>query len=144
MLLVYFIITIIGAIVIIGFNQGLHQAGQNIMIWSLANGIPSMIGAVIALAHPITILSAFLGAPLTSLTPVIGAGYVTAFVQINYSPPLVKNFTTVTEDFSNPKKWWSNKLLKVFLIFILTSLGSAIGTYLGAFQIFNNLLNGTS
>ena len=114
------------------------------MIWSLANGIPSMIGAVIALAHPITILSAFFGAPLTSLTPVIGAGYVTAFVQINYSPPLVKNFTTLIEDFSNPKKWWSNKLLKVFLIFILTSLGSVIGTYLGAFQIFNNLLNGTS
>ena len=102
-----------------------------------------MIGAIIALSHPATILSAFFGAPITSLTPVIGAGYVAAFVQINYSPALVKNFSTVTEDFSNPKKWWSNKLLKVFLIFILTGLGSAIGTYFGAFQIFNNLIKST-
>jgi len=137
-------VLIIGSIINIGLNQGLAEAGQNIMVWSLANGIPSMCGAIIALAHPFTIISAFLGAPLTSLTPVIGAGYVTAFVQINFSPPLVKNFNTVTEDFSNPKKWWSNKLLKVFLIFILTGLGSAIGTYLGAFQIFNNLINGNS
>tara|TARA_B100001029_G_C15058313_1_gene456196 strand:+ start:1690 stop:2874 length:1185 start_codon:yes stop_codon:yes gene_type:complete len=136
-------VLIIGSIIYIGFSQGLNEAGQNIIIWTLANGIPSMIGATIALAHPITILSAFLGAPLTSLTPVIGAGYVAAFVQINYSPPLVKNFSSITDDFSNPKKWWSNKLLKVFLIFILTGLGSAFGTYFGAFQIFNNLISGT-
>jgi len=137
-------VLIIGSIIYIGLNQGIHEAGHNIMIWILANGVSSMIGAMIALAHPFTILSAFLGAPLTSLTPVIGAGYVTAFVQINFSPPLVKNFSTVTEDFLDPKKWWSNKLLKVFLIFILTSIGSMIGTYIGAFEIFNNLINGAN
>lgn len=135
-------VLIIGSIIYIGINQGLGKAGENILIWSLANGIPAMIGALISLAHPMTILSAFFGAPLTSLTPVIGAGYVSAFVQINFAPPLVKNFTSVTDDFSSPKKWWSNKLLKVFLIFILTSLGSAIGTYVGAFKIFNNLFKG--
>jgi pheromone shutdown-related protein TraB len=135
---------IVGSIIYIGYSQGIHEAGQNIIVWSLANGIPSMIGAMIALAHPLTILSAFFGAPLTSLTPIIGAGYVAAFVQINYSPPLVKNFNTVTEDFSNIKMWWSNKLLKVFLIFILTSIGSLIGTYLGTFEIINNLMNGTN
>jgi len=135
-------VLIIGSIIYIGINQGLGKAGENILIWSLANGIPAMIGALISFAHPMTILSAFFGAPLTSLTPVIGAGYVSAFVQINFAPPLVKNFTSVTDDFSSPKKWWSNKLLKVFLIFILTSLGSAIGTYVGAFKIFNNLFKG--
>lgn len=135
-------VLIIGSIIYIGINQGIGKAGENILIWSLANGIPAMIGALISFAHPMTILSAFFGAPLTSLTPVIGAGYVSAFVQINFAPPLVKNFTSVTDDFSSPKKWWSNKLLKVFLIFILTSLGSAIGTYVGAFKIFNNLFKG--
>jgi len=135
-------VLIIGSIIYIGIYQGLGKAGENILIWSLANGIPAMIGAIISFAHPMTILSAFFGAPLSSLTPVIGAGYVSAFVQINFAPPLVKNFTSVTDDFSSPKKWWSNKLLKVFLIFILTSLGSAIGTYVGAFKIFNNLFIG--
>ncbi|MAJ44230.1 MAG: conjugal transfer protein TraB [Candidatus Marinimicrobia bacterium] len=136
-------ILIIGSIIYIGLNRGMDEAGQNLIIWILANGIPSMVGAIIALAHPATILSAFISAPITSLTPVIGAGYVAAFVQINYSPPLVKNFNSVIEDFSNPKKWWSNKLLKVFLIFILTGLGSAFGTYFGAFKIFNNIFTKT-
>ncbi|MED5474525.1 MAG: TraB/GumN family protein [Candidatus Neomarinimicrobiota bacterium] len=130
---------IVGSILYIGINQGLVEAGENILVWVLANGVPSMIGAIIALSHPYTILSAFFSAPFTSLTPIIGAGYVSALVQINYAPPLVKNFNTVTDDFTNIKKWWTNKLLKVFLIFILTGFGSAVGTYFGAFKIFSNL-----
>ncbi|MDX1522105.1 MAG: hypothetical protein R3264_10795 [Anaerolineae bacterium] len=105
----------------------------------LANGIPSSIGAIIALAHPITIISAFIAAPITSLTPVIGAGYVTAFIQAYFQPPVVKEFQTVTDDIGSLKMWWRNKLLRILLVFILTSLGSLIGTYVGAYEIVGNL-----
>ncbi|MCB0171547.1 MAG: TraB/GumN family protein [Anaerolineae bacterium] len=130
---------ILAAIVFIGFRHGLDAAGQNLMFWILANGIPSSIGAIIALAHPITIISAFVAAPITSLTPVIGAGYVTAFVQAYYQPPVVKEFQTVGEDINHFSRWWSNRLLRIFLVFILTSLGSMIGTYVGAYEIISNL-----
>ena len=130
---------ILAAIVFIGFRHGLDAAGQNLMFWILANGIPSSIGAIIALAHPITIISAFVAAPITSLTPVIGAGYVTAFVQAYYQPPVVKEFQTVGEDINHFGRWWSNRLLRIFLVFILTSLGSMIGTYVGAYEIISNL-----
>lgn len=36
--------------------------------------------------------------------------------------------------------WWKNKLLRVFLVFILKSLGSSIGTYIGGYKIINNLI----
>ena len=94
---------------------------------------------MIALAHPITIISAFLAAPITSLTPVIGAGYVAAFVQAYFQPPVVKEFETVTEDVGHWKMWWQNKLLKILLVFILSGLGSALGTYVGAYKIISNL-----
>jgi len=130
---------IIASIVYIGYSKGLAEAGDNALYWILANGIPSGLGAIIALAHPITILVSFLAAPFTSLTPVIGAGYVAAFVQVYFQPPVVKEFQTVASDVSKPAKWWSNKLLKVLLVFILTSLGSLIGTYVGFFEIVSNV-----
>ncbi len=130
---------IIGSIVYIGFTKGAAAAGDNALYWILANGIPSSIGALLALAHPFTTISAFIAAPFTSLTPVIGAGYVCAFVQAYFQPPVVKEFEAVSEDVSRINAWWKNKLLRVFLVFILTSLGSLIGTYVGAYEIISNL-----
>ena len=130
---------IIASLAYIGFTKGADVAGDNAIFWILANGIPSAIGTVFALAHPFTIISAFLAAPITSLTPVIGAGYVAAFVQVYFQPPKVKEFETVTEDISNWRMWWKNKLLKVLLVFILSGIGSAIGTYVGAYKIISDL-----
>ena len=123
----------------IGFTKGANVAGDNIFFWILANGIPSALGTIVALAHPLTIIAAFLAAPITSLTPVIGAGYVAAFVQAYYQPPKVKEFESVTEDVVSLKMWWKNRLLKILLVFILSGLGSALGTYVGAYKIIGNL-----
>lgn len=130
---------IILSIVIIGFKQGATEAGANALYWILANGIPSAIGAVFALAHPATVLSAFAAAPITSLTPVIGAGYVCAFVQLMKRPPVVKEFEAVATDIATVKGWWNNKLLRIFLVFLLTGLGSVIGTWVGGYKIFTNV-----
>jgi pheromone shutdown protein TraB len=94
---------------------------------------------MLALAHPLTIVSAFAAAPVTSLTPVIGAGYVTAFVQVLVQPPVVREFETVLEDMSTLIGWWKNKLLKVFLAFLLPGLGSMIGSWIGGYEIISNL-----
>jgi pheromone shutdown-related protein TraB len=127
------------SLVIIGFRQGAGEAGANALYWILANGIPSAIGAVFALAHPATVLSAFAAAPITSLTPVIGAGYVCAFVQVMTRPPVVKEFEAVAGDIATVRGWWQNKLLRIFLVFLLTGLGSSIGTWVGGYKIFTNL-----
>lgn len=96
---------------------------------------------MIALAHPFTILTAFLAAPITSLTPLIGAGYVAAFVQAYFQPPLVKDFQKVADNTRKFSMWWKNKLLKVLLVFILASLGSVLGTYVGLFEIVKNVFS---
>jgi pheromone shutdown protein TraB len=85
------------------------------------------------------VLAAFFAAPFTSLTPVIGAGYVAAFVQAYVRPPKVTEFQNVGNDMSRVSAWWSNRLLKIFLVFILTTLGSLIGTWVGGIEIVRNL-----
>jgi pheromone shutdown-related protein TraB len=133
---------IVSALVAIGMQQGLSAAGQNLSYWILANGLPSALGALIAMAHPATIASAFVAAPITSLTPVIGAGYVTAFVQSYLRPPLVRELSTALEDLGSARGLWRNRLLRILLVFILTTLGSLIGTWVGAAEIFSNLFSG--
>jgi len=130
---------ILASLATIGMTKGTEVAGANLLFWILANGIPAAIGALLALAHPYTTIGAFTAAPITSLTPVIGAGYVTAFIQVMTTPPVVREFESVVEDISSFTGWWKNKLLRVFLVFFFTGLGSAIGTWVGGYEIFKNL-----
>ena len=130
---------IIGSIGWIGYSQGFARAEESAIYWFLANSIPTGIGGLLALAHPLTTLAAFFAAPFTSLTPVIGAGYVAAFVQTWFVPPTVSEIQGVGEDIATVKGWWSNRLLRILLVFILTTLGSVIGTWVGGFEIVRNL-----
>ena len=125
----------------IGMTQGAEKVGEDLVFWVLANAIPTAIGGMIALAHPLTILAGLLAAPITSLTPVIGAAYVTAFVQAYVRPPVVKEFQTVADDVLVPKQWWRNKLLKIFLAFMLPGFGSMLGSLLGGGKIFASLFS---
>ena len=125
----------------IGVTQGPGKVGEDLLFWVLANAIPTAIGGVIALAHPLTILAGLLAAPITSLTPVIGAAYVTAFVQAYVRPPVVKEFQTVADDVLMPREWWRNKLLKIFLAFMLPGFGSILGSLLGGGKIFSSLVS---
>ena len=130
---------IISSIGWIGYSQGFARAEESAIYWFLANAIPTGIGGLLALAHPLTTLAAFFAAPFTSLTPVIGAGYVAAFVQTWFVPPTVSEIQGVGEDIATVKGWWSNRLLRILLVFILTTLGSVIGTWVGGFEIVRNL-----
>ena len=132
-------VLIVGSIAWIGWQKGADAAGENALFWILANGIPSGIGGLLAMAHPLTTLTAFVSAPFTSLTPVIGVGYVTAFVQAYLQPPIVRDFQTVAEDIAIPGRWWKSRLLRVFLAFLLPTIGSIIGTWVGGTRIVSNL-----
>jgi pheromone shutdown-related protein TraB len=130
---------ILGSLLYIGVVKGLAVAGENLAYWIVANGIPTTIGAVAALAHPAVIACAFAVAPVTSLIPVIGAGYVLAFLQAYLVPPMVRELESVADDVASLRCWWRNRLLRIFLVFLLTTLGSLIGTYVGGFEIVSNL-----
>lgn len=132
---------IVLSLVLIGLRQGMEEFTANAVYWIMAHGIPSALGALIACAHPATIISAFAAAPITSLSPLIGAGYVCAFVQIMTNPPIVREFEAASKDIGSFSGWWKNKLLRIFLVFLLTTLGSGLGTWLGGYRIFTNLFS---
>jgi len=125
---------------ILGFQKSPDLGKQMIFEWVIINGGLSALGALIALAHPLTILTAFMAAPLTSLNPMIGAGMVTAAVEIWLRKPSVGDFSALKKDTTSIKGWWKNKVARILLIFFFSSLGSAIGTYVAGFRIFDSLI----
>jgi len=130
---------IVLSLLAIGLRHGPAAAGDNVLFWILVTGTPGLIGASLALAHPLTILATFLAAPLTTLSPLIGVGYVAAFVQAYLRPPLVREIQSVTDDVRVPRLWWRNRLLRICLVFLLTTIGTSLGTLFGTAEILRRL-----
>jgi pheromone shutdown-related protein TraB len=125
---------LIPSIVVVLFIGGFFfgnrdQLANAATAWVLANGVLSAIGALLAWGHPLTVVSAFIAAPLASLNPTIGAGFVTGFVQALVAPPTVRDMESVGDDLVTLKGWWRNRLARVLLVFLFSSIGSAIGTF---------------
>lgn len=131
---------IVVALFIGGFFFGNRdQLANAATAWVLANGLFSALGALLALGHPATIISAFVAAPITSLNPTIGAGFVTGLVQSFVAAPTVRDMEHVGEDLMTFKGWWKNRLARVLLVFLFSSIGSSIGTFV-ALGWLKNLL----
>lgn len=134
---------VIVALVLLGFTIGFSKntnLGIELLIeWVLINGGLSALGAAIATAHPLTILGAFVAAPLTSLNPTIGAGMVTAGIELWLRKPKVGDFGSLRHDTAHLKGWWKNPVARTLLVFLFSTMGSAIGTYVAGFRIFDRL-----
>lgn len=127
-------ILIVGLIVS-GFIYGGTQLGTKmIKSWVLWNGTCAAVLTLLAAGHPVTVLVAFLSAPITSLCPFIGCGFVTAIVQAFICKPKVRDMETLQDDVSFVG-FYKNRILRILLIFILSSLGSSVATFISGADI---------
>lgn len=139
-LLPWLIVALILAGFAYGFSQDTELGWRLIGEWVLINGGLCALGSLVARAHPFTIAASFLAAPLTSLNPTIGAGFVAAAVELGIRKPSVADFAQLRADVAELGGWWKNRVAKVLLVFILSTLGSAAGTYIAGFRIAEHLL----
>ncbi len=132
------------AMFIAGFFYGGAKAGKDMLIWWVAaNAILAGLGAILALAHPATIITSMLAAPLTSLNPMIAAGWVSGLVEAFARKPKVKDLETLPDDILSVRGFWRNKVTRILLVVVFTNLGSMIGTFV-AFPVILKLLIGVS
>lgn len=110
------------------FSGGSNVGGHMLTWWVAANGILAGLGALLAWAHPFTILASVLAAPLTSLNPMIAAGWVSGLVEAFTRKPKVKDFENLTQDILSVKGFWKNKITRILLVVVFTNLGSTLGT----------------
>ncbi|MBG9447115.1 TraB/GumN family protein [Cytobacillus firmus] len=134
-----FILAIIAYTFFANPSAGLAQT----ISWIIWNGSLSALGTAIAMGHPLTILTAFVAAPITSLNPLLAAGWFAGLTQAYVRRPNVRDFETLTEDVFSVKGFWRNKVSRILLIVVLSNLGSSLGTFIGGADVirvfFENL-----
>ncbi len=128
----------------IGFSRNTGLGWQLVGEWFLINGVLSGLATLVALAHPLTVLATVFAAPLTSLNPTIGAGFVAAGVELYLRKPKVRDFSTLRHDVTELKGWWRNRVSRTLLVFLMATLGSAAGTWVAGFRIAGALFGGAA
>ena len=128
------------ALIVLGFFMGNAKVGKDMILdWVIWNAALSGAGALIAGGNPLAILTAMVASPITSLNPLIGVGMFSGIVQAVMNKPKVSDMETLQGDVSSLKGWYKNRVLRVFLVFILSSLGSVAGTFIGIPTIVSEL-----
>jgi pheromone shutdown-related protein TraB len=126
----------------IGFARSPELGWELVIIWVAINGGLAALGALIAGGHPLTVLSAIIAAPLTSLNPTVAAGMVTGLVESWLRKPRIADLERLHRDIVTAAGWWRNPATRILLVFFFSNLGSAIGTWVAGFKIFEALTGG--
>ncbi|MFZ2630780.1 MAG: TraB/GumN family protein [Desulfosalsimonadaceae bacterium] len=118
------------ALIVYGFFHGGADVGTDMILWwVVVTGVFSGLGAVVAFGHPLSILSAVLAAPLTTLHPLIAAGWVSGIVEAMVRKPKVRDLESLPEDILSVRGFWRNHVTRILLMVVFTNIGASIGTF---------------
>jgi pheromone shutdown protein TraB len=65
---------------------------------------------------------------------------VTGAVELTMRKPSVGDFSRLREEIGSLRGWWRNRVSRVFVVFLLSTLGAATGVYVGGFYIAGRLM----
>ncbi|WJE16678.1 TraB/GumN family protein [Halobacillus sp. ACCC02827] len=123
------------SVIVYTFFSNPAAGTQQTISWILWNGSFSALGTAVALAHPLAVVTAFIMAPITSLNPLIAAGWFAGIVQAYFRRPNVGDFDTLSDDVTSVKGFWNNKVTRILLVVVLANLGSSLGTFIGGADV---------
>ena len=135
----WIIVAVLVAGFVIGFLRSPDLGLSLIGDWALISASLAGLGAIIALAHPVTILVTIIASPFTALHPLVGIGPVASLVEVWFRRPSVGDFETLKVDVTTWRGWWRNRAARALLVFVLTTLGGATGTWVALGRIFGRL-----
>jgi pheromone shutdown-related protein TraB len=118
------------AILVYGFWQkGLEDFLKSLQIWCLVTGSFSAAGAAIAFGHPLSILTAFIAAPIMTLHPLLATGWFAGLMEAYIRKPTVEDFEKLTESISTMKGFWKNHVTRILLVVAFSNIGAMIGSW---------------
>jgi pheromone shutdown-related protein TraB len=134
------VFVVIAAAIGFTFTRGTRAGTDAVMAWVLFTGGFAALGAIAAAAHPLSVIAAFVAAPLKPFRPGIPASAFSAGVEAWLRHPRVADFDTLRDDVAHWTGWWKNRIARTLLNFMFVTLGTVIGEYVAGFHIIKNLL----
>jgi len=132
---------IILGLIISTFSVDKAAGIDQIISWIIWNGSLSALGTLIARGHPISIAVAFLVSPISSLSPLLAAGWFAGLTEAFIRKPNVQDFENISEDIHSLKGFWRNKVTHILLVVALANLGSSMGALIGGADIIRQFIN---
>lgn len=139
-ILPWIIPVLIVALIVYSFYTSINTGMNQLKSWVVFNSVFAAIFSILSLAHPLSILTAFVVAPFTSVNPVLACGWFAGLVEATVRKPTVEDVNNIPEDIFKLKSWFKNKFLKALLVVIMANIGSTIGTIIAGTKIIQNLL----
>jgi pheromone shutdown-related protein TraB len=130
---------LIVGLIIKGFTISPDIGLQQLINWILWNGSLAAIACLLLLAHPLTILIAFVLAPLTTLNPILAVGWFAGLSEAYFHKPTVADFTNLSTDVMSVKGFLSNRVTRILMIVILSNLGATLGSFISGLSIIKQL-----
>ena len=134
------VVLLVFAAIAFAFHRNAALGTQALLSWVLFTGGFAALGAVAAGGHPLSILAAFIAAPIKPFRPGIPAGGISAMAEAWVRRPRVVDFDTLRDDIVHWSGWWKNRVARTLLNFFLVSIGTIIGEYSAGIHIFKSLL----
>lgn len=129
----------IAAAIGFAFTRGTQEGTDAVVTWIVCTGGGAAIGALLALAHPLSTLAAFIAAPLKPFRPGVPASAISAGVEAWLRKPRVADFDTLRDDVAHWSGWWKNRIARTLLNFMFVTIGTIAGEYIAGFRIIRNL-----
>jgi pheromone shutdown-related protein TraB len=123
------------------FSVDRAAAMSQMSAWIIWNGSMAAMGALLALAHPLSILTAFVVSPISSLNPLLAAGWFAGLIEAIIRKPKVHDFESIAQDISSVRGFWNNKVTHILLVVALANLGSSLGAMLGGVEVVRQFIN---
>ena len=123
------------------FTGGVKTSFDMLISWVLWNGSLAALGTLLALGHPLAIITGFVGAPLGTLNPFLAVGLFTGLVQAWVRKPKVEDMEHLIDDASSLKGLYKNRIGRILLVFFLSSLGGSIGNFIAVPALIGSLLH---
>jgi pheromone shutdown-related protein TraB len=138
----------IPAVIVVLFGLGFLKAGWQMSLemfwrWLLLHGGLAALGSLLAFAHPLTIVIAFVGAPIGTLNPFGKIGLFTGVAEAFLRKPRVRDVENLSEDLTSFKGFYTNRVTHILIVFFLSTLGAAIGNIIAIGWLAALLKGGT-
>ncbi|KUG05484.1 pheromone shutdown protein [hydrocarbon metagenome] len=129
------------ALIISTFSVDKAAGMDQMAAWIIWNGSLAALGALLAFAHPFAILTAFVVSPISSLNPLLAAGWFAGLTEAIIRKPKVEDFENIAEDINSIRGFWNNKVTHVLLVVALANVGSSLGAMFGGLEVVRHFIN---
>ncbi len=123
-----------------GFTQNVDTGIDMVSSWILWNGGLAALFTALMMGHPLSVITSFVVAPISSLNPMLACGWFAGLMEAHVRKPKVEDVSNISNDIFSLKGCFHNRFIRTLLIVIMANLGSTLGTIIAGMDIIKAIM----